>query len=262
MAKAMECFAGREDLVFVGGHPMAGSEFRGIDANDPFLYENAIYVVTPMPHTPDMYVNKLIGLVKRVGAIPLIMEPSKHDRVAAGISHLPQMMASGLVDMISKEENSTLSKTLCAGGFRDMTRIASSHYRMWKDIIYTNKDNIFDMIDNYIVELQQVKAAIEEGSLEDIFENARITRDAIPKGTRGIIQPNFEIMVRIPDEPGMLLKISTILAEENINIKDINIQRNRENEGGQFRLGFDTMSDCESAVKHLQFKGFYSRIIE
>lgn len=262
MACAEASFGTRQDLIFIGGHPMAGSEFRGIDANDPFLYENAIYVVTPTPQTSDIHVNRLLTLVKRVGAIPLIMEPAKHDRVAAGISHLPQMMASGLVDMITKEENSTLSKTLCAGGFRDMTRIASSHYRMWKDIIYTNKDNIFDMIDNYIAELQLVKKSIEEGTLEDVFENARITRDGIPKGTRGIIQPNFEIMVRIPDEPGMLLKISTILAEENINIKDINIQRSRENEGGQLRLGFETMTDCENAVKQLQFRGYYSRIIE
>jgi len=262
MATAEKYFAGRPDLVFIGGHPMAGSEFRGIDANDPFLYENAIYVVTPTPQTPDEYVTKLLSIVKLVGAIPLIMEPAKHDKVAAGISHLPQMMASGLVDMIAKEENATLSKTLCAGGFRDMTRIASSHYRMWKDIIETNKDNIFDMIDAYIGELQLVKESINKNTLEAIFENARLTRDAIPKGTRGIIQPNFEILVRIPDEPGMLLKISTIMAEENINVKDIAIQRSRENEGGQFRLGFGTLADCEKAVNLLQSQGFYSKIIE
>src|ERR1035437_4982693 len=130
MDTAAKCFKQRNDIVFIGGHPMAGNEFKGIDANDKSLYENAIYVVTPTATTEDEYVSKLIDIVKLVGAIPLILDPIKHDRAVAGISHLPQMMASGLVDMISKEDNAELSKTLSAGGFRDMTRIASSQYRM------------------------------------------------------------------------------------------------------------------------------------
>lgn len=263
METAERCFSKRDDLIFIGGHPMAGNEFRGIDANDKSLYENAIYVVTPMPQTEDEYVSKLIEIVKYVGAIPIIMEPTKHDRAVAGISHLPQMMASGLVDMISKEENAELAKTLCAGGFRDMTRIASSQYRMWEDIVETNKDNIFDMIDSYIAELSHIKQSIQTKSLEKIFENARNTREQIQKGKKGLLlQTLFEIFVRIPDEPGMILKISTILAEENLNIKDISIQHSREQEGGQFRIGFATQSDSEKAVNCLQAKGYYAKIIE
>jgi len=263
MDKATKCFEGRNDIVFIGGHPMAGNEFKGIDANDKSLYENAIYVLTPMPQTEDDYVSKLLEIVKHVGAIPMILEPEKHDRAVAGISHLPQMMASGLVDMISKEDNAELSKTLSAGGFRDMTRIASSQYRMWEDIVETNKDNINDLIDRYISELTLIKESIKTQNLESIFENARNTREQIQKGKKGLLQQSlFEIFVRIPDEPGMILKISTILAEENLNIKDISIQHSREQDGGQFRLGFATFSDSEKAVECLTKQGYFAKTIE
>jgi prephenate dehydrogenase len=208
-------------------------------------------------------VSKLIDIVKLVGAIPLILDPIKHDRAVAGISHLPQMMASGLVDMISKEDNAELSKTLSAGGFRDMTRIASSQYRMWEDIVETNKDNIFDLIDSYIAELHFIKDSITNKSLDGIFENARNTRELIQKGKKGLLQQQlFEIFVRIPDEPGMIFKISTILAEQNLNIKDISIQHSREQDGGQFRLGFASSLDSEKAVDCLTQKGYFAKTIE
>jgi len=263
MDKAEECFSNRRDIIFIGGHPMAGNEFKGIEANDKSLYENAIYVVTPTPQTEDEYVSKLIYIIKLVGAIPLILEPTKHDKAVAGISHLPQMMASGLVDMISKEDNAELSKILSAGGFRDMTRIASSQYRMWEDIVETNKDNIFDLIDRYISELNFIKESIQQQTLEQVFDNARITREQIQKGKKGLLLLSlFEIFVRIPDEPGMILKISTILAEENLNIKDISIQHSREQDGGQFRLGFASLSDSEQAVECLMKQGYFAKIIE
>ena len=263
METAEKAFAHRNDMIFIGGHPMAGNEYRGIDANDKSLYENAIYALTPSPKTEDEHVSKLLYIIKQVGAIPLIVNPVKHDRAVAGISHLPQMMASGLVDMISKEENAELAKILSAGGFRDMTRIASSQYKMWEDIVDTNKDNIFELIDTYISELTQIKDAIQNKTLEPIFENARNTRELIQKGKRGLLlQTVFEIFVRIPDQPGMLLKISTILAEANLNIKDISIQHSREQDGGQFRLGFATISESEQAVDLLLAKGFYAKTIE
>jgi len=262
METAQEYIGERNDLYFIGGHPMTGNEFKGFDAMDEYLYENAIYVITPEKRTPNDHVNRLLELVKAIGALPIIMEPSKHDRVVAGISHLPQLLATGLVDLISKEENPALSKTLCAGGFRDMTRIASSQYKMWEDIIATNKENIFGMIDAFINELQLIKSAINNDTLAPIFDNASHTRDAIPKSSKGVIVPTWEAKIRVSDKPGTLLQISTILAEEGINVKDIRVEKNREHEGGHFRLSFSSESDRDSAIKHLQFKGFFAREIE
>lgn len=262
MDTAEKSFKDREDIHFIGGHPMAGNEFRGIDAADPYLYENAIYVLTPFQETPDEDVHLLVDLIKAVGAIPLIMEPNRHDQTAAGISHLPQMLATSLVDLISKEENSALSKVLCAGGFRDMTRIASSQYKMWEDIVATNKDNIFGFIDKFIDQLETIKSSINDGTLGDIFDNAARTRDGIPKRPKGFIEPSWEAKVRVHDEPGTLLNISTILANANINIKDFGIQHNREHEGGHLRLGFANENDRKQAVNLLQMKGYFARIID
>lgn len=256
MLCAQKAFNERKDVCFIGGHPMTGNEFRGIDAADPTLYENAIYVLTPTDNTPNDLLNKYLDIVKAIGAIPMIMDADKHDRVVAGISHLPQMLATGLVDLISKEEHVGLSKTLAAGGFRDMTRIASSQYKMWEDIVNTNKTNITQLIDNYIDELQLLKQSINTGGLDQIFENARNVRAEIPAGRKGLLMSYFEITVRVHDEPGTLLKISTILAEQNINIKDISIQKNRENDGGHFRLGFESDLSRIQAIELLQSKGY------
>lgn len=262
MDTAERCFSSRNDIHFIGGHPMAGNEFRGIDATDPYLYENAIYVLTPFSNTPDEEVHMLVDLIKAAGAIPLILEAEKHDQTAAGISHLPQMLATSLVDLISKEDNSALSKLLCAGGFRDMTRIASSQYKMWEDIIATNKKNIFEFIDKFINQLENIKTAINSNTLEGIFDNAAQTRDSIPKRPKGFLEPSWEAKVRVHDEPGTLLKISTILADAGINIKDFGIQHNREHEGGHLRLGFANERDRKQAVSLLQYKGFYAREID
>lgn len=256
MSCAHEAYKDRQDICFIGGHPMTGNEFRGIEAADPTLYENAIYVLTPTDSTPNDLLNKYLDLVKAIGAIPMIMDAEKHDRVVAGISHLPQMLATGLVDLISKEEYVGLSKTLAAGGFRDMTRIASSQYKMWDDIVSTNQVNIEQMIDCYITELQIIKQSITTGGLDAIFENARNVRSEIPAGRKGLLMSYFEITVRVHDEPGTLLKISTILAEQNINIKDISVQKNREHDGGHFRLGFESDDFRKEAIDLLLSKGY------
>jgi prephenate dehydrogenase len=256
MDTAGKLLGGREDVHFIGGHPMTGNEFSGIDAADPLLYENAIYVLTPTKQTPNDLLNTYIDLVKGIGAIPLIMEAHKHDKIVAGISHLPQMMATGLVDLISKQEHAELHKMLSAGGFRDMTRIASSQYRMWEDIIDTNKHNIELLVDKYIEELHTIKYALHSGGLDKIFQNAKDTREAIPKSKHGLLMPHFEIMVSVRDEPGTLLRISTILAEKGINIKDIRVQNSRELQGGHFLLGFGTEENRQQAAKLLIEEGY------
>lgn len=256
MSVAKEAFKDRSDICFIGGHPMTGNEFKGIDAADPLLYENSIYVITPTETTPNELIHKYIDVIKDIDAIPILMDAEKHDRVVAGISHLPQMLATGLVDLISKEESPSLSKTLSAGGFRDMTRIASSQYKMWEDIIETNKTNIKSLIDLYIEQLQLMKSAVDTNGLEEIFENARKTRDQIPKSANGLITPAFELKVRVHDAPGTLLRISTVLSENNINIKDISVQKNRELDGGHFLLTFENSSQRLNAKSLLEQQGY------
>src|SRR5208283_125495 len=134
---AMKYF--RSHGVFVGGHPMAGSEGSGIEYADGLLFQNAVYVLCP-PLGGGKKIQPLVALLKSIGARILTMDAREHDRAAAVISHLPQLIAVSLMDNAArKNERNTAFLQLAAGGFRDMTRIASSPFHLWKDILSNNR---------------------------------------------------------------------------------------------------------------------------
>ena len=117
-----------DGLTFIGGHPMAGSEVSGVAAADAYLYENAVWVLTPTEESPE--VERLASLAQMVGARVVITDPERHDRIAARISHLPQTLAIALMNLSgSWNDDDDLTLRLAAGGFRDLTRIASSPCR-------------------------------------------------------------------------------------------------------------------------------------
>jgi len=129
----------RPGVAFIGGHPMTGSEQSGVRAADPFLFQNAMYVVTPLPELPDTLVSSFSEGIARIGGRVLRLSPQQHDRVAAAISHLPQLLALALVEMVGdRNHREPAHLQMAAGGFRDMTRIASSPYSVWRDILATN----------------------------------------------------------------------------------------------------------------------------
>ncbi len=113
-----------KDIVFIGGHPMAGSEKAGFTAADPDLYRNAKYFLTPGPHTEKAALDKMVGFVKALGADPVVVDTKEHDRIVALVSHIPQLSAVLLSSMLEGEEVREYS-TFAAGGFKDSTRIAS-----------------------------------------------------------------------------------------------------------------------------------------
>lgn len=251
----------RDGVHFVGGHPMAGSEHRGVGAADPFLFQNAIYVLTPSPDTPDFVVDKLSRLVRRLGARPMRMTPREHDRAAAAVSHLPQMMATSLVSLIGRmTEAEGLPIRMAAGGFRDLTRIASSPYEMWRDICRTNAAPIREMIDLYIESLEAVRGAVDEDRLEQAFSVANRVRGQIPKDSKGFLHPLHEILLVAEDRPGVIADVARKLAAEKININDIEVLNVREGEGGTIRMGFDSRPCAEHAVDVLEKAGYSVRL--
>ncbi len=251
----------RPDLYFIGGHPMAGSEKSGVSAADPFLFQNAIYILVPGKGVPAPLYTAFAGLLKEIGAKVLEMEAEAHDQVVAAISHLPQMMATSLVKMVGQmDEGNGVFLTLAAGGFRDMTRIASSPYApVWEDICRTNADQIGRMIDHYIGVLQEVRARLEEESLQGDFAYANRTRSAIPRDAKGFIHTLSEILVVAEDRPGVIAQIAQALAQERININDIEVMKVREGEGGTLRLGFDSQEAAGHALKVLAGLGYQAR---
>ena len=126
------------EIFYIGGHPMAGSEESGIRGADPALLENAIYVLTPAPGTPDQVLTTLTKMLGEAGAQPIIIDPLNHDRLVALVSHLPHLSAAALVRSATMAEDKELVQTLAAGGFRDSTRIALGNPEVWSDIFISN----------------------------------------------------------------------------------------------------------------------------
>lgn len=246
-----------ENKYFLGTHPMAGAETKGIESADPFLFENAIWVVTPGHRIPEKITRKVGLLLEGMGARILMLTPSMHDRIIAAVSHLPQFAAVALVNLIARfhQEDANYLK-LAAGGFRDMTRIASSPFSVWRDICRTNKEQISNFIDEYIVELQRIKQYLQNQELESYFNQAAITRLAIPRDAKGFIRPMYDVSIAVEDQPGVIARFSNILAENGINIKDIEVLKVREGEGGTIRLSFENEADRQKAVDLIRQAGF------
>jgi prephenate dehydrogenase len=250
-----------EGVYFIGGHPMAGSEKRGIGAADPFLFQNAIYVLCPAKNVPNEITDRFIGLVEGLGAHVVLMDSVTHDHIAAAVSHLPQMIAVTLVKMIGKLDSGNAPYLrLAAGGFRDMTRIASSPFSMWEDICRTNNDSIREAIDSFIVELRKIRDRIGSPTLGEDFEAANTIRATIPKDTKGFLKTLSEILVVVEDKPGVIAKIAVRLAESNININDIEVLKVREGEGGTLRLAFEHESEAAAAIDLLEQIGYRARL--
>lgn len=249
-----------QGVHFIGGHPMAGSERRGVAAADPYLFEDAIYVLTPGNEVPLEVIDRLSGLIGRLGARVVVMGPHTHDLIAAGVSHLPQLIAVSLVNLIGEldRENPDFLR-LAAGGFRDLTRIASSPYEVWRDICITNRESIVQMVDRYIERLRGLRQALLEDQLQGEFEEANRTRATIPANSKGFLSPLYEISVLAQDRPGTIAHISTAIAEEGINIKDIEVLKVREGEGGTIRLCFETQAEADRAMEILREAGFEAR---
>ena len=244
-------------VSYVSAHPMAGSEWKGVDAADPFLFQNAIYVLTPSPGCDPSLIDRLAAVTSRIGAHVVQMEPEKHDRVAAAISHLPQMMATALVGLVGGlNEKDGLSLKLAAGGFRDMTRIASSPYEMWRDICRTNATPIRETIDAYISVLTVLRGRIEDEALADDFSYANEVRDRIPRDSKGFLYPLHELMLVVEDKPGVIAEVATSLSDAGINIKDIEVLKVREGEGGSLRLGFGASDEKERAGQIMTALGY------
>lgn len=258
VSKALKVFS--PDVRFIGGHPMTGSEKRGVTAADPFLFQNAIYVLTPTEGTPASVSEALGSLLSKIGAQVIVMEPRVHDEVAAAISHLPQMIAISLVNMVgSLNKSNPFFLRLAAGGFRDMTRIASSPYQVWQDICLTNNKNIISMIDHFISYLGKLKEIIDNEELAAWFDFASKTRATIPKDSKGFLRPLADILVVVEDKPGVIATISLVLAETGINISDIEVLKVREHEGGTLRLAFENRSVAQTALEILQSLGYEAR---
>jgi len=244
--------------VFIGGHPMAGSEKEGISGADPYLFENAFYVLTPVEGTPGRELESLTGLVEGIGARAVRLDPLEHDLAVAAVSHLPHLTAATLVNCLFDLPGCEKMSLLAAGGFRDTTRIASGSPEMWRDIFISNRDLVVKTLSAFRRRLDQFQEAVESsdpGAIYELLDRARALKSGMPARTRGYLPALWEIVATVPDKPGVIANLAGILGEAGINIYDIEILRIREGEGGTMRIAFASGEEQDQAITLLNTAG-------
>ncbi len=252
-------FALPPPFVFVGGHPMAGSEKRGIEHSDPSIFENAYWLYC-LPKNLTKLPEILNELLFFLGSRPMQISPEEHDFAMAWLSHAPQLLSTSIAAGIS--QNTAKNHLHLAGrGFRDMTRIAGSSWGMWKDILETNKKNITEALETYAEKMSEIKRELSTeqlGALEDNFLRGNQTRCNL-ETRKNYAYPLHEVVAHIPDEPGSILRALGPIAEKNINIRDIELMKVREGVGGTLLLAFKAESDADNAIEILEDNGIYAR---
>ncbi|HTN80363.1 MAG TPA: prephenate dehydrogenase/arogenate dehydrogenase family protein [Acidimicrobiales bacterium] len=220
---------------FVGGHPMAGSEQEGVDGADPELFEGAVWVLTPTSDTAGDAYTQVASVVTSFGAEVVAVAPDRHDALVAVVSHVPHLTAATLMGVaeMRAEEHAALLR-LAAGGFRDMTRIASGHPAIWQDICRENRGAIIDALDALIEGLVDMRDVVDKGdgpALLDRLERARAARANLPSR---VARPSdlAEVRIPVPDRPGVLAEVTTLAAELGVNTADIEIAHSAEGNRG------------------------------
>jgi prephenate dehydrogenase len=176
---------GELNCDFVGGHPMAGTEFSGYENSKADLFKNAYYILTESSLSVKEVNSwgkspngaKMLKLVEAVGAKPVIIPYEKHDYLVGAISHIPHVVSAGLVNLVyANNEDETLTK-LAGGGFRDITRISSSSEYLWQQIIFENKENSLKLLGQYENIIADFKKALENDNIDAIIEYFRQARE-------------------------------------------------------------------------------------
>ncbi len=250
---------GRSGVTFIGGHPMAGKEKSGVEAATSTLFENAFYVLTPGADTQEHKLQELVQLLAHTKAQIIRMEPAQHDQIVGAISHLPHIIGVALVNQISRyNERNSLYEQLAAGGFRDITRIASSDPVIWRDILLSNRDVVLDLLTDWQEEINRFIAILEQQdgqAIEAEFSRAGEFRNQLPERRKGMLTAMFDIYVDIPDQPGIIGKIATRLGDNKINLSNIQIMENRLDVPGVLKLSFREEDDQRRAVLVLKELG-------
>ncbi|HWS83538.1 MAG TPA: prephenate dehydrogenase [Ktedonobacteraceae bacterium] len=178
-------------VTFVGGHPMAGKEVCGVEAAEASLFHDRIYCLTPTPRTPPAAARKVCALVDTLGAHVRFLEAAEHDRLVAGVSHLPFLASVALMNTVAEDSAWQEAALLAASGFRDASRLAAGSPEMYRDICLTNSTAIAQQLDEYIAHLRilRERIAAHEKDIHEIFSKAQHLRLEWQASQEGRVQP-------------------------------------------------------------------------
>lgn len=247
-------------IVAVGGHPMTGSEKAGIRAADPLLLENAVYLLTPAAGTSRQAVATMEKMVRAIKAYPVVLEAEEHDQLVALVSHLPHLLAVALVNTVRHAEGEQeLIRVMAGGGFRDTTRIALGDTSVWYDIFSTNSHHLKESLQRFQEELKALWLLLEkkeEEAARMALDEAKAFRSAVPYRGKGVLPEIFQLVLVLPDVPGIIGKVATLVGDAGLNISEVEVLKNREEDGGSIRLGFSLLEERDQALLVLESQGF------
>ena len=250
---------------FIGGHPMAGSERQGYACSSVDLLEGAVYVLCVPRHESaalsaqaETDAAALAALVKSMGALPLRLDAAVHDRAVAAISHLPHAVASALSVLAAERDEGVLS-LLAAGGFKDLTRIASANPALWTGICLESAPALLPILEDFAATLDRFRAAIATGDaagLTALFARGAAYRAGLPSAGRGALDAYTTLRVQIPDRPGALASVATLLGDNGISIRNMDITNVRTYESGVLRILLHDSHQSDAAVTVLTEAGY------
>jgi prephenate dehydrogenase len=245
---------------FIGGHPMAGSERQGIEAADPSLFQDAWWILTPTERTASAAYEKVSGLARLVGAKPVALSPETHDSLVARLSHVPQIVASALVELAAGAGEKDALLELAGTGFRDVTRIAASNPELWIAILKANRPAVLDALEGLERRLQDVAKLIARDRWEDLNDflvNSRRARlELFAKPELAAAEEAVALTVTVVDRPGVLAEVTTAATEAGVNIEDLRIVHSTEGGRGRLELIVATKASAELLVAALTTLGY------
>jgi prephenate dehydrogenase len=249
-----------DGVRYVGGHPMTGSEQSGVRFARPDLFKGMYYILTPTETTDPAAFQSLHSLLTAIGARVISMDPESHDRVMATISHVPHLLSLLLMEMAASEREQMKNVfTLAAGGFRDMTRISASSPDIWMDIVSENRAYIIERLRDYSGRVGGLIDVLERDdmqALEKMFNNARAARAELSRKSGAEISDLYAISLPVPDEPGVISRITTAVGALGTNIEDIGIVHPLEGETGILTLKVLGETGAIDAAAELKSMGY------
>ncbi|MGV3488093.1 MAG: prephenate dehydrogenase [Tuberibacillus sp.] len=255
-----------DQYVFIGGHPMAGSHKNGVAASDADLFENAFYFLTPDNDVPQQALTYLQDLLKGTRAKFLTLDPETHDDIVGVLSHFPHIVAAALVHHLKGFNAGGMNiSQFAAGGFRDITRIASSDPTLWQDIVLHNKDVLLELFHSWDDVMNNVRQQLETGDIDGInrfFYEAKTFRDQFPIKQKGAIPSTNDLYIDLLDRPGEIAKVTALIGDAGISITNIQVIEWREAISGVLRVSFRTAEDRERASLELAANGYRTYLNE
>jgi prephenate dehydrogenase len=244
---------------FIGGHPLTGSEQRGVEFADPHLFMDAYYVLTPTSESDADAYTRLHALLTSLGARVIAMDPLQHDRAVSVISHLPHIMAMGLMNLaLTRAEEYPLLR-LAAGGFRDMTRIAASNPGIWLDIIIENRDAVEESLEECISIMRRLSELLEGGREEELtawMQNASTGRQNLAPALKESLAELYGLTLAVENRPGVLSDVTLTVGEMGINIVDIELVHPLESGQGLLKVSISGEEAAQRASEALKARGY------